>query len=317
MNAPLRVEITRGDAVESVHDVDAVVVDASGSVVSFWGDAERGVMPRSAIKPIQAIPLVESGAADAFDLSAMEMALSCASHNAEPAHVEAVTAWLDRIGLDVSAFECGSHYPSYDPASKALVAAGIKPDARYNNCSGKHTGFLTVCQHLGLEPAGYINPTHPLHADHITPAIESFCEVSLSGQVPGTDGCGIPVWTVPLRSLAHGWAKLADHPLGRRLVESMMAEPFYVAGSERTSTEIMAQASRATAAKGGAEGVFCALVVHEGLGVAVKARDGAHRASGAAVRHLLDRLGVVTAGPESLTNWAGTQVGEIRVAADA
>lgn len=316
MTEPLRVEVTRGDDVESVHLVDAVIVDTDGVIVSAWGEAERAVMPRSAIKPIQAVPLVESGAADAFGLGPTELALACASHNGEPGHVEAVTAWLERIGMSVGDLACGSHLPSHLASAHALVAAGVAADATHNNCSGKHTGFLTLCRHLGIDPVGYIEADHRLQADHVTPAIEEFCRVSLVDDKPGIDGCGIPVWSVPLRALAHGWARLPGHDAGRRLVEAMVAEPFLVAGTDRLDTVVMESATRPVACKTGAEGVHCAVVVDDGLALAVKTRDGATRAADAVTRHLLTRLGVLVAEPELVTNRAGVTVGEIRVASD-
>ena len=145
--------------VESRHEVDVAVVGTDGHRSGF-GQPTRGVLARSAIKPIQAFPLVATGAADAFDLPQRRVSLACASHNAEPGHVDEVTGWLAAIGLDQGALECGAHAPSHRPSADALVAAGIEPDARHNNCSGKHTGFLTVCQHLGADPTGYIGPDH-------------------------------------------------------------------------------------------------------------------------------------------------------------
>src|SRR5215510_4406406 len=158
----LAVEVTRGSMVESRHRAAVAVVDPDGAVVRAWGDIEPPVYGRSAIKPLQALPLIESGAADRFGVSVAEIALACASHNGEPRHVELVTAWLARIGCAVADLECGSHAPYHESSVEALLRAGRKPDAAFNNCSGKHTGFLATALHLGEPTAGYIRYDHPV-----------------------------------------------------------------------------------------------------------------------------------------------------------
>ncbi len=317
-SAPLVVEVTRGTHVESRHEVDVAVVDVVGRVVRAHGDADRQVLPRSASKPLQALPLVGTGAADAFGLGDVELALACASHDGEPGHVDAVRAWLDLLGLDAGSLGCGSHPPLHEPSATDMAAAGVTPDQTVNNCSGKHVGFLTVVRHLNLPLAGYLDPTHPLQADHVTPALADACGVDLAGQVPGVDGCGIPVWPVPLDRLATGWAGLGVEPPGSpatRLLDAMRAQPFHVAGSDRACTRIIRAATGSTVVKTGAEGVFCAVLPADGLGLAVKVRDGARRAAEAAVVHLLADLGrLPDAVPELLRNRSGTIVGEIRVA---
>ncbi len=315
------VEVHRGDIVESRHEVDAVVVSVSGpeataDVVQAYGDSNRSVMPRSAIKPIQALPLVRSGAADALNLDQADLALACASHNGEQAHVERVTAWLDRLRLSPADLECGSQWPVFEWARDQLVAAGVDRGPQHNNCSGKHTGFLSVCTHLGLKPQGYIAPDHPLQRDHISAAIEELCQISLGGQTPTVDGCGIPVWSIPLESLAAGWGRLAALEDGRRIIDSMMAEPFYVAGTERACTEFMSDALKPLAVKVGAEGVYCAVIPAEKsgahqIGIALKVRDGAFRAAEVAMAALLERSGVLPHREWPLHNHAGRLVGEV------
>ena len=150
---PVLVEVTRGDMVESRHRAAFAVADPRGRVVASAGDIERPVYARSAIKALQAIPLVESGAAEAFGLSDAEIALACASHHGEPRHVETVTAWLARIGCSLEDLECGAHPPTHAASHRALMAAGEEPGAVHNNCSGKHAGFLTLARHLNA-PTG-------------------------------------------------------------------------------------------------------------------------------------------------------------------
>ncbi len=317
------VEVRRGGLVESRHEVDAVVVsldgpDGSVDVVEAHGDADRLVMPRSAIKPIQAVPLVRSGAFDAFDLEQADLALACASHNGEAAHVERVAGWLERLGLSAANLECGPEWPIFQPASDVLKAAGIDRGPQHNNCSGKHSGFLTVCTHLGLDPEGYINPDHRLQRDHVTAAIEEFCRFNLTDQTPVVDGCGIPVWSIPLSSLAAGWSRLAASVEGSRIVGAMMAEPFFVAGTGRGCTQFMSDALKPLAVKVGAEGVYCGVVAVSDnddsaryLGIALKVRDGARRAAEVAMASILERYGALPRREWPLHNHAGRLVGEL------
>jgi L-asparaginase II len=308
------VEVTRGTEVESSHLVDAAVVDSDGRVVQAWGDAGRAVLPRSAIKPIQALPLIDTGAADHFDMSEIELALACASHDGEPDHVAALERWLLRIGLTEEALECGSHAPLHEPSATELACLGVDFGPRHNNCSGKHIGFLTVCQHIDLAPSGYILPDHPLQRDHVTPVVEELCLVDLADQTPAIDGCGIPVWSVPLDGLARGWAALPGRPGGLRLLDAMTSVPFYVAGSDRACTRIMRAAAGSIAVKTGAEGVYCGVVPDRGLGIALKVRDGGRRASEAAIEWILEHLGLPSSnGQTEVVNWAGTSVGVVRV----
>ena len=267
------------------------------------------------MKPIQAFPLVATGAADAFDLADEHLALACASHNGEPRHVDVVGEWLGRLGYDADTLECGAHMPIHGPSEDDMIRGGVEPDRRHNNCSGKHSGFLTVCRHLGIDPAGYLEPDHPVQAHHVTKATEAACEIDLSGQTPVVDGCGIPVWEMPLENLAQGWATLTTTEEGRRLYAAMQADPFMVAGTGRMCTRIM-EASSGLAVKTGAEGVFSGVHVESGLAWSLKARDGATRASEAAVLWLIRDLGfAVDVDDEVLRNHAGREVGTVRVAA--
>lgn len=275
-------------------------------------------MPRSAIKPIQALPLVSTGAADAFGLTDVDLALACSSHDGERGHVDGVSAWLARLGLDSGALECGAQAPLSESAVRALASGGGDPTAIHNNCSGKHVGFLTILRHLGLPFDGYLEPGHPLQADHVTPSIERTCGVDLTAVQPGVDGCGIPAWAMPLDRLAAGWAALGSEPDGssaHRLLSAMRSEPFHVAGSVRTCTRLIATATGGTVVKTGAEGVFCAVLPADGLGLALKVRDGARRAAEVAIEWLLARYGRLgDPAPVRLVNLAGVVVGEVRVA---
>lgn len=330
---PLVVEVTRGGMVESRHRAAVAVVDPDGAVVRGWGDIDRPVYGRSAIKPLQALPLLETGAADRFALSAAEIALACASHSCEPRHVAAVGAWLARIGLSADDLECGSHLPSEDQAMKAVVRSGVPLTGLYNNCSGKHAGFLTTARHLGEPTRGYIRFEHPVQ-QRILGTLEQVCGLDLRDAPRGIDGCGIPVIGIPLGNLALGMARLAD-PDGlpparaaaaRRILAAMCAEPFMVAGTGRFCTVLMEALGPKAAVKTGAEGVYCAALPELGLGVALKVDDGAGRAAEVAMGAVLVHLGVIGEAERGaiadklqppVLNRAGLETGRIRPAADS
>ncbi|MDE0928211.1 MAG: asparaginase [Acidimicrobiales bacterium] len=314
-NEPLKVELTRAGIVESVHLVDAVVVDTAGQVQETWGDFARHTLPRSATKPLQALPLVETGAADAFNLSTVELSMSCASHNGEASHVATVEAWLAKVGSGQEDLACASH-PHSEPRLIADDYCSGLPTPVSNNCSGKHSGFITLMRHEGVEVDGYLAPEHPLHRDYITPMLAEMCHFDPAGQEPGIDGCGVPVWAIPLTGLATGWANLPGRPAGRRLLDAMIAEPFYMAGTGRSCTRINTEGQGRAIVKTGAEGVFCGTLPDQGLGIALKVHDGGARASGAAAAWLLHQLGALDFdGTDEVTNHAGRVVGEIRVRA--
>ena len=328
---PILIEVTRGDMVESRHIGSAVAVDANGGVVAAWGDPEQVVYARSAIKPLQALPLVESGAADRYGVSPAELCNACGSHGGEPAHVQLVQAWLARIGLSPDELECGSHLPSYTPAAHALLRAGEAPGNAHNNCSGKHTGMLTHTVHLGEPPRGDILAHHPAQL-RVRAALEGMTGLNLSMAPRGIDGCGLPQYGMPLRALAHGMARMADPahlPAERkaaveRIRSAIAAEPFYIAGTGRFCTELIQAAGGRTLIKTGAEGVYIAILPEQGLGVAVKIHDGTPRALPVALGAILRRLGALDDAAWAalshhvtpvLRNHAGTEVGAVRVGA--
>ncbi len=318
--------MTRGAAVESRHRGAFVVVDAAGTIVRSAGDPEMPVYPRSAAKPLQAIPLIETGAAGRFGLTDRELALACASHKGEPAHVEAVNAWLMRIGLSHSALECGCQPPRTPDALRNTILNGTQITAAYHNCSGKHTGFLSACVACGDNPSGYIDPDHPAQK-RVTRALADMTGCDLGRAPVGRDGCGIPTYHMALRNLATGMARLADPSklpgeraeAAKRLLNAMAAEPFYVNGTGGFTTEVMA-AAPSVRVKGGAEGVYAAALPVFGLGLALKIEDGAMRAAECAAAHILRGLGCFTAAQEqrlqpflspAITTDAGRDAGAI------
>ncbi len=329
MENPITVEVTRGQLVESRHRGMAVVVDAEGRIVFSAGDVDSGVFPRSACKAMQALPLVESGAADAYGFGDRELALACSSHSGEPEHVATAAAMLKAAGLDESALECGAHWSSHQSVLIDQARTIDKPTALHNNCSGKHSGFVCTCSHTGEEPRGYAGFDHPLQ-QAIRAIMADLTGAVLSRDNCGTDGCSIPTYAVPLTGLARGFGKLVTgkglEPLraaaARRLINACMAEPFYVAGTKRFCTRLMQVAPGRIFAKTGAEGVFCALLPDKGLSFAVKAEDGATRAAEAMIAALLarhfdedseERAALMRLANHGMTNWNGLAVGSVRV----
>ncbi len=316
------VEVVRGGRVESRHRVDACVVDASGHLRLALGDIDEAVYPRSAIKPFQALALVETGAADALGVSEAELALACASHGGEPIHVESVAAWLARLGLGERHLACGPHPPMHATSAAALLARGERPTRLHNNCSGKHTGLLAACLHQGWPVDGYAKPEHPVQR-HIAAALARAADLP-DVEAPGIDGCSLPAFVMPLRSLAVAAARLASGTGALdRIGRAMRAHPELVAGTGRLCTTLMRTAPEVIA-KTGAEGVFLAAVPSQGLGIALKARDGAARAAEVALLALLDHLALIPAaaatalapfGHPILRDWNGAAAGEVRPAA--
>lgn len=330
MSNPVLVEVLRGGHVESRHRGAIAVFDAGGRPVLEIGDTERPVFPRSAVKSIQALPLVETGAADAYGFGDKELALACASHNGEAEHVELARAMLAKAGLDGEALECGAHWPSWQKAAIELARGGMA-NALHNNCSGKHSGFLCACCHAGIEHRGYVRADHP-YQEMLRAALEDVTGAAHNADNRGTDGCSIPTYAVPLRSLAHGFARMATGvglgqeraKAARRLFAACMAEPFHVGGTERFDTRLMHAAKGRVFTKVGAEGVFCAAVPELGLGIALKCDDGAGRAAEVMVATTVARLlrgdaladEIAEFARPRLTNWNGIEVGSLRPAGE-
>jgi L-asparaginase II len=327
---PVLVEVVRGAMAESRHLGAYAVVDVHGRIVESAGAIDRAVFARSAIKPVQALPLIETGAAEAFGLGDAEIALACASHNGEARHVETVTAWLSRIGLSVADLECGASLPASEDAQRALYAAGGRATATHDNCSGKHAGFLSVARHLGQPTSGYIRYDHPVQ-QRVIGVIEQMTGLDLTDAPRGTDGCGIPVLGIPLGNLALAMARLGhphDQPKARReacarICRAMAAEPFMVAGTGRFCTRAIEALAGRALVKTGAEGVYCATIPDQRLGIAVKIDDGARRAAEFVTAHLLKRLGAMDETAAQLLadaidpviqSRAGQPVGTIRAA---
>lgn len=293
----LRVAVGRGSRDESVHRVRAVVARDDGSLRIAHGDVASRIFPRSAVKSIQALVLLESGAADRYGLDDPALAVACSSHSGTAAHLDAVRSLLAKAGVDPSALECGAHRPLDEAAARALVLAGEEPSPLHNNCSGKHAGFLAAARHLGIDSAGYVLPDHPLQRI-VTDTLAEVLGCELGADDRGIDGCSIPAFAVPPDRLATAFARIGTGvglPSRRaqafaRLRSAAARHPELVAGGGRFDTRVMETCGARVFVKSGAEGVLCASIPPAGLGIAVKAEDGSARAAEAALAFLLRRL---------------------------
>jgi L-asparaginase II len=349
---PVLVEALRGGIVESMHRGALAIVDAGGAAHTALGDIDRPVFPRSAVKVLQALPLVASGAADALGLGDEELALACASHGGEPMHTKVAASMLAKAGLDVDALECGTHWPYHDGSIKALAAAGAAPSALNNNCSGKHAGFVCLGCFMARGRAGpaadrqagrageagaardfvrgYVRPDHPVMRE-VSAALAATTGYDLEHTARGVDGCSIPTYAIPLRHLAHAFAKVAtgtglsaDHArAARRLRQAVARAPMMVAGSGRMDSRIAALLGERVFCKVGAEGVYCAALPESGLGVALKMDDGNNaRACEVVMAALVEALVALDEKTEApvlrrlsdapLVNWNGVEVGRLR-----
>jgi len=286
-------EEVRDGRTQAVHAGHAVLLRPDGAVQQAWGDPRMGAYWRSSAKPLQARPLVETGAAQAFGFGPDLVALACASHNSEPAHVAGARRMLEAAGLTEADLACGTH----DPIGGAL--AGPRPPggwtAIHNNCSGKHAGMLATCVHNGWPTQGYLDPEHPLQR-RIRAAVG---EATGEPVAWGTDGCSAPVFWSTITGMARAFQANARSPAGRRIFDAMAAEPFMVAGTGRFCTALMAGTNGAVAGKVGAAGLYVALHRPTGAALAVKMSSGARETGEQAAAHLARHAGWLDADAEA------------------
>lgn len=337
---PVLVEVRRGPIVESRHRGVIILAEPDGHIVARYGDAELITSTRSTIKPIQALPLITSGAADHYHLTSRELAAACASHEGEPVHTETAAAMLARVGLDEAALRCGAHAPYSNEAAHQLTRDGLAFNQLHNNCSGKHAGMLVTAVHRGLELDDYVAATHPVQQEIIR-TLARLCD--LDGDLPtAIDGCSAPTFAVPLRALAVAFARLVNAcstnelaialepdlaAAARRLVTAMIEYPEMIGGTkERFDTDLLRSARGKLICKVGAEAVYSVGVLPcekfpRGLGIACKMEDGSYRGLAPTVVETLAQLGVLDAAEitelESyyrpvVENRRGQRVGEVR-----
>jgi L-asparaginase II len=317
--------VYRGEYLESAHQVHVAVVDHEGNLLYACGDPDRPTFARSAMKPLQAVPVIETGAADAFGFGPEHVALCCASHSGEPLQRERVLAMLGAAGLTEEYLQCGTHVPRHTESYHELVRAGKPLTPVYCNCSGKHAGMLVTAVHMNEDPRTYDKPEHPVQ-QRILDAISRYCDVPAERIETATDGCGVPVHRLPLRAIALGYARLAawsgagraaayedaavgenadrfGNPPGSRsaavkgraaraITSAMTAHPDMVAGRNRLDTDLMRAFRGRLFSKSGAEAVQCFGDLERGIGIAVKIEDGGSRALDAASMRVLELLGI-------------------------
>lgn len=324
---PVLAEAWRGNWVENRHRGAFVFADANGRIVASAGDIDRPIFPRSAIKSLQALAIFKSGAVEKFGLNDKDIALACASHNAEQGHIAAVENFQQRVGVGINDLECGAQ-PPVDAATKnALRAAGRDFSAIHNNCSGKHTGMLAVAKALGVPTKGYSNRDHAVQI-LVRDCVEEIIGTGLTSDRCGTDGCSIPTWAAPLKNFAQGFARMAT---GERLSSVMAAaskytldaatqNAFLIRGTNTLDTDVMTAFDSDVMVKIGADGVFCGVSRQSGIGFALKIDDGNLKVADVVVAALLEAL--IDNNPEqarvlngyaelTLKNWRKIEVGKI------
>ncbi len=326
----LLVEVTRNGTVESRHFGAAVVCDFNGDIKESWGDINTLIFPRSALKPMLAIHLLESGASERYALSDAELSLACSSHQGEIMHQDLVNSWLNRLGLTENDLACGAALPDHTESAHNLLAAGQQGCKIHHNCSGKHAGFLTTALHLGMPLATYYKLDHPLQQLSIN-ILSDMTGVDLRQYPIGIDGCGLPATTMPLSTLAHATARFAK-PVDLsdvraqaiyRLHQAIIKEPLYIAGRGAVVSELNEVTKGVVLAKTGAEGIGIAALPERGLGIAIKIADGSTRARSVALLAILDHLDVLCDEEKThlrehitptIVNSTGIAVGQIRPA---
>jgi L-asparaginase II len=319
------VRVWRGAEIESVHALDAAFVDTDGAALALYGEPDSRAYLRSSAKPIQVLPLIESGLIDRFGFTPVEVAVMVASHSGEPFHIDAVKTILAKAQIDKESLQCGPHEPLHPPTAMALRRLGEEPSRLHNNCSGKHAGMLAVCKAEGWPLDSYCDPEHPLQR-RIRALVAEFAGVDQASIGVAVDGCGLPTFALSIRSMATAYARLAaadqarDTDLARsvgKAFDAMTAHPEYVAGTDRLCTAIMTAHGDRVIVKTGAEGVYCGALRHEGRGLALKIVDGARRAQDVALVAMLVELGAIDSvglgsfERPTVTNWAGQVVGHL------
>ncbi|MFB3163418.1 asparaginase [Neobacillus sp. 179-J 1A1 HS] len=292
--------VYRGEYLESSHDVHIAVVNNEGKLLYTYGNPDRLTFPRSSMKPFQAVPLIETGAAEHFRYSPAELSLSCASHSGEQIHREAVLHILERVGLTEEALQCGTHIPRDIESYKQLIRDGKDLTPVFSNCSGKHSGMLATAAYMNEDVSSYREIHHPLQ-QRILEAIEDICSFPKEEIQLSVDGCGVPVHQLPLSHAALGFARLAKPnetlaPKRAAALETirnaMMQHPEMVGGTDRFDTDLMKIYDGRVVAKAGAEAVQFIGLVEEGIGIAIKVEDGAPRATSVAAMEVLKQLGI-------------------------
>ncbi len=325
---PVLVETVRGNWVESTHRGSVAVCNARGELKHALGDPAHPVMPRSAVKAMQALALFRSGAVDKFGLDDEAIAMACASHLGETRHIDVVGRTLEKLGLSIDDLECGAHPPSSAAARKALADTGKAPTAIFNNCSGKHAGMLADALALGVPTKDYVTREHPVQK-LVRASIEEVIGLPLTTEACGTDGCSIPTWAAPLTGFATGFARMATGEgladdfaaASKRIFAAIADNPLLIRGTDSLDSTLTDVFGGRLIIKIGAEGVYCGALVDKGLGFALKIDDGNSAAAECAVANLLlaiaepnakERTALEKWATVTNTNWRGIETGMLR-----
>ncbi len=336
MPSEVLAQVIRGETVESIHRGHLIVLDGEGKTITRVGDPKTVTFFRSAAKPFQALPLITSGAADAFGFSEEEIALACASHSGEARHVRIAELMLERIGLSEAYLRCGTHMPFYEKEAERMLRAGEYPNQLHNNCSGKHAAMLAVARHFDADLASYEDFEHPVQKA-ILSSVAEFAEIPKDEIALAVDGCAAPNFALPVSAMARSFLNLISPPesfdettrsAAARIVSAMTRFPELIGGSERLDTMLMQAAEGRIISKVGADGVWlCGVLPCEkyptGLGIALKIEDGDDRRARPVVAvELLSRFKVLSANdlpelaPMPVRNRRGDIVGRIEAAID-
>lgn len=325
---PILVEVYRNNVLESFHRGVVCVVDKGGKIIYSEGDVQQICYPRSALKLIQVLPLLESGAVEHFGFTLEEIAIMCGSHNGEPEHQRVVTSILSKIGLNKESLFCGHQYPSDKKTSNELIKTGEKPHHIHNNCSGKHAGFLAYCVYKGWETNDYINPNHPLQQEILEVTAQLY-EYPKEKMITALDGCSAPIFSVPVYNQAVGYKNLV-HPeqfdkkrqkACATVIEAVSKHPYMVAGKNRYCTDMMQICAPRIIGKTGAEGIFCMGLTQEKIGIAIKIDDGKMQPQYNVAQRFIEATGIFTSEQleplkhyetEEIKNFNGFITGEMR-----
>lgn len=295
------VHVYRGDYLESVHYGSVAVVDVCGTLLHEVGDAYCKTFMRSSAKPIQAMPIIFSGAQDKYNFTSDELAVMCASHNGEDIHVNTVRSILKKIGVAEEKLSCGTHMPYYKPSADALIREGKEPLPVQCNCSGKHSAMLALSAYYGWDMDTYIQVDHPCQQMMID-TMSEVTDVPRDDFWLGIDGCGVPVFGLPLYNMALAYARLSRPDVlsekyskpAEILAQAMYTSSMLVAGTGRFCTDLMRVMQGKVVAKTGAEAVYTVGIMDKGIGIAVKVSDGGARGKELVVLKVMEDLGLIT-----------------------
>lgn len=329
-NAPIKVNIYRGNTVESSHTVHCMVMNRDGQTIGSWGNENFLISPRSTLKSLQAIPFVESGALEAFGLGDKEIALACASHNAENIHMDGVTTWLGKINMSADDLQCGGHLSLGRERRHEMIRNGETMTALHSDCSGKHMGMLSTAVHKEYPTDNYLALDNPVQVE-IFKTISEMADYDLSAGSSGTDGCSAPNPAIPLKNIALAFSHMLNPDAlsperakaCERILNANAAHPYLVAGKGRFDTDMMTASNGNIICKVGAEGNQMALVRDKGIAIYIKTEDGTmDRAALPVLGKILNKLDAIDETTDKaiehytrpiLKNWKGVEIGKVEV----